>query len=122
MSSVILDCGEYGKVEVLIEEGEELKEKKGRIQKKSATKAAKKLNLEFEKIKGVVNTLTSSIKDMIENLPDKAMPDKASVEFGIDVGAETGEITALLAGGKYSGKAMFKISFEWNKKDLYVIK
>ena len=41
----------------------------------------------------------------------KVHPTKASIEFGIEIGAEPGKLTALLVQG--SGKANLKITLEW---------
>jgi len=41
-------------------------------------------------------------------------PDKASVEFNVEIAAESGRLTALLFGGK--GSAAIKIALEWAGK------
>ena len=54
-------------------------------------------------IEGIART----VKDAI----DRVKPDKASVEFGIEVGVESGGLTAILVKG--SGKANLKVTLEW---------
>jgi hypothetical protein len=51
------------------------------------------------------------IAEWIVGTLQKVQPTKASVEFGIEVGAEPGKLTALLVKG--SGKANLKITLEW---------
>jgi copper homeostasis protein CutC len=43
----------------------------------------------------------------------KIQPRKATVEFGIEVGIESGQLTALICKG--SGKANIKVSLEWSE-------
>jgi hypothetical protein len=42
----------------------------------------------------------------------KVQPTKASIEFGLEIGAEPGKLTTLLVKG--SGKANLKITLEWS--------
>jgi hypothetical protein len=42
---------------------------------------------------------------------DKVRPDRAAVEFGVDVGVETGGLTGLIAKG--TGSATLKVTLEW---------
>lgn len=58
-----------------------------------------------ETIENTAHTVLSSIK--------KVEPDKASVEFGVEVTIESNGITALLANG--TGTGNFKITLEWCK-------
>lgn len=62
------------------------------------------------------------VTDMIEKIADstietikKVKPDKASIEFGIEVAIESGVATALLVKG--SGTGNFKITLEWSKEN-----
>lgn len=54
-------------------------------------------------IEGIATTLKESI--------DKVKPSKASVEFGLEFGCESGELTALIVRG--SSKANLKVVLEW---------
>lgn len=44
----------------------------------------------------------------------KAKPSKASIELGIEVGVESGQLTALIVKGE--GKANLKVCLEWEQK------
>ena len=46
---------------------------------------------------------------------DRVKPDRASVEFGIDVGVESGALTALVVKG--TGTATLKVTLEWERSD-----
>ena len=55
-----------------------------------------------------------SIEGIVEAIAvplHKAMPTKASVKFGIDVGIESGNLTAAIVKG--TGKANLEITLEW---------
>jgi len=56
-------------------------------------------------IEGIADTLKQSL--------EKIQPTKASVEFGLEFGYESGEITAMIVKGH--GKANLKITLEWQK-------
>jgi hypothetical protein len=60
--------------------------------------------------KGVIDSIESIATAMTEALA-KAKPHKAGVEFGVDVGVESGGLTALLVKG--SGTATLTITLEW---------
>ena len=55
-------------------------------------------------IEGISQTVKSSL--------DKAKPSKASVQFGIELGYESGQLTAMIVKGQ--GKANLNITLEWN--------
>ena len=44
---------------------------------------------------------------------DRVKPDRAAVEFGIDVGVEAGALTALVVKG--TGTATLKVTLEWTR-------
>ncbi|NER50383.1 MAG: hypothetical protein F6J92_27675 [Symploca sp. SIO1A3] len=56
-------------------------------------------------IEGIANTLKQSL--------EKIQPTKATVEFGLEFGYESGQITAMIVKG--GGKANLKITLEWQK-------
>jgi hypothetical protein len=59
--------------------------------------------------------LTTSLEALSKSLYDsikKIQPTKASIEFGIEIGLESGKLTALLVKG--SGKANLKVKLEWD--------
>ena len=60
-----------------------------------------------ERIVGVAQSLDAAVR--------KVKPSSASVEFGIELSAESGKLTALLVKG--SGKANLKITLNWEMGD-----
>jgi len=54
----------------------------------------------------------SGIIDALKKTLEKAGPKKTTVEFGVEIGAESGQLTALLVKG--SGKANLKVTVEWS--------
>jgi Trypsin-co-occurring domain 1 len=63
----------------------------------------------MENIKGAIEGIAQLVKDSME----KIAPSKASVEFAIEVGLESGKLTALWVKG--TGKANLKIAMEWSR-------
>jgi hypothetical protein len=59
-----------------------------------------------DSIRAITNQLTVALQEV--------KPDKASLEFGVDIGVEAGQLTALLVKG--SGSATLKITLEWDTK------
>lgn len=59
----------------------------------------------------VLHSLQSLSKAVYETIQTVA-PKKATVEFGVEVAAESGKLTALLVKGE--GKANLKITLEWS--------
>lgn len=60
--------------------------------------------------KGVVDTIEALTESLMGALR-KAKPDRASLEFGVDIGFESGALTALVVKG--TGTATVKITLEW---------
>jgi len=65
------------------------------------------------KFEGVVNAVESISSAMTKALAS-VKPDKATVEFGVDVAVESGALTALLVKGK--GTATLTVTLEWQSK------
>jgi hypothetical protein len=61
---------------------------------------------------GVVDSI-EAVSASVARAIDRAKPDGASVEFGVDVGVESGELTSLLVKG--TGTATLKITLSWGK-------
>jgi hypothetical protein len=61
----------------------------------------------FDEVGTAIEGLSKSIASSIE----KVKPQKASVEFGIEVAVESGQLTALLVKG--SGTANITVTLEW---------
>ncbi|MGE5636930.1 MAG: CU044_2847 family protein [Nocardioidaceae bacterium] len=58
-----------------------------------------------ESIQAVAERVTAAL--------EQAKPDKAAVEFGVDVGVESGALTGLIAKG--TGSATLKVTLEWER-------
>jgi hypothetical protein len=70
----------------------------------------------FDKIlpfESVTNTIESVAGAMTKSFK-KIKPDKASVEFGVEVGVESGALTTFLVQG--TGAGTLKITLEWEKE------
>jgi len=66
-----------------------------------------------------LDDITDSITGIAEKIKKSVEivgPTKVSVEFGIEVGWESGRFISMIAKG--DGKVDFKIILEWEKKDL----
>ncbi len=57
----------------------------------------------------------AGIAEMVMQSLEKVAPNKASVEFGIELGIESGNLTALWVKG--TGKANLKITLEWTRRE-----
>jgi hypothetical protein len=61
----------------------------------------------FREVTAAIEDIATSIATTLQNVK----PSKASVEFGIEVALEAGQLTALLVKG--SGTSNLKITLEW---------
>jgi hypothetical protein len=61
----------------------------------------------------VVRAAIEGLGQVVQEALASFKPDKASVEFGLEVGLESGKLTALWVKG--TGKANLKISLTWGK-------
>lgn len=85
--------------------------------------AVEALNVSPEKPVGIGDILSfdgveKSIEAIAERMTaalDHVKPDRAAVEFGVDVGVESGALTALLVKG--TGTATLKVTLEWERSD-----
>ena len=66
----------------------------------------------FEDVANTIGSVAGSIMAILR----KAQPDKASVEFGVELGIESGALTAFLVQG--TGTANLHITLEWEKEKL----
>jgi hypothetical protein len=64
--------------------------------------------LAFEGVETSITTISQRVVAALKS----AQPDRASVEFGIDVAVEAGALTGLLARG--SGGATLKVTLSWD--------
>ncbi len=68
------------------------------------------------RVKAHFRQVTQTVAAMAEDLQAlyrAAQPNKMSIEFGVEISAEAGELTALIVKG--SGKGNLKITLEWEK-------
>jgi hypothetical protein len=63
---------------------------------------------DFQQVAASIESIVNAVKASL----DKAEAKKATVEFGVEIGAEAGQLTALIVKG--SGKANLKITLEWS--------
>lgn len=85
------------------------------------TIAVEALNVSPEKPVGIADVLSfDGVERSIEAIAarmtaafDHVKPDRAAVEFGIDVGVESGALTALVVKG--TGTATLKVTLEWQR-------
>ena len=71
--------------------------------------------LDLERIlpfKAVTDTIESVANAVLATL-QKVKPDKASIEFGVEVALESGALTTLIVKG--TGTGNLKITLEWGK-------
>jgi hypothetical protein len=68
---------------------------------------------EIPSFQQITETIKSMAKSLVE-IWNEVQPSKACVQFGIEVGFEQGNLTALLVKG--SGKANLTVTLEWAKE------
>jgi len=72
-----------------------------------------------EKVSDLKNLSLKTVMDAVEGVSGemaamlkRLKPQKAAIEMGFEISAESGQLTALLVKG--SGKATFKVTLEWS--------
>jgi hypothetical protein len=70
----------------------------------------RKVGFQARPFSEVTTAIESLSKDIAETL-QKVKPDRASVKFGIEIGMESGKLTALLVKG--TATANLEITLEW---------
>ncbi len=66
--------------------------------------------LPFTEVTQSIECIAASLEKVLERVG----PNKASVEFGVEVGMETGQLVTLITKGTATGN--LKITLEWTKK------
>jgi hypothetical protein len=66
-------------------------------------------NLPFKQVTDAIEGIAASLNASLERIK----PKKASVEFGLEVVLESGQLTALICKG--NSKANLKITLEWSE-------
>lgn len=69
--------------------------------------------LPFDEVSGAIESIAKAVMKPLQ----KIKPTKASVELGVAIGLEAGQLTALIVKG--TGTANLKITLEWEDKDLF---
>ncbi|WP_017315191.1 CU044_2847 family protein [Mastigocladopsis repens] len=72
----------------------------------------RKINFQARPFEEVTTAIESLTKEIAEAL-HKVKPDRASVKFGVNIGIESGKLTALLVKG--SNTANIEITLEWGQ-------
>lgn len=67
--------------------------------------------IDFQEVFKTVQSLATDVKGIVK----KAKAKKTTVEFGVELSAEPGQLTALVLKG--SGTASLKFTFEWENND-----
>ncbi|QXV59141.1 CU044_2847 family protein [Amycolatopsis sp. TNS106] len=67
--------------------------------------------LAFDEFSAALGSVTRSVTDAVMSGLGKAKPAKVAVEFGCELGVESGKLTAILVKG--TAKATVKVTLEW---------
>lgn len=67
----------------------------------------------IQSLKEVTDAIEGIAGSVVESLK-KFKPSKSSIEFGVEFGYESGQLTALIVKG--TGKANLKITMEWTQE------
>lgn len=67
----------------------------------------------FKQATTVIKSIANDIAETLKEINDKVKPDSFSVTLGLEIGVESGELTALIVKG--TGTANLEITMEWNK-------
>ena len=67
----------------------------------------------FSKATNVVKSIAEDVAGTLQEVNEKVKPDKFSVKLGLQIGVESGELTALIVKG--TGTANLEITMEWGK-------
>ena len=73
--------------------------------------ASRRIDLEPQELSNIMQAI-EGIASSVYSCLERVRPQEASVEFGLEIGVESGNLTALLV--KASGKANLKITLKWS--------
>lgn len=115
MKLMMMDCGDHGVVNITANV-EEKKDEYIQGTFGGGQDSPKKTpdTIQFERIRQTVATTAKSLKDMIDGMPEKYIPDFARVEFNVNIGVKEGIAFAYL-GQEENGSPLCKVCFEWEK-------
>lgn len=71
-----------------------------------------RVGIELPSFKEVTDAVEGIARSVLVSL-EKVKPRKATVEFGLEIGVESGKLTAIIVKG--SGTANLKITMEWGE-------
>ena len=72
-------------------------------------------NIKLKEITNYISDIGKELGESVKNISKNLQPDEITLEIGMEVAAEAGELTAIIVKG--SSKANFKISMKWNTHD-----
>ena len=67
----------------------------------------------FQEATSVIKSIAEDIAGTLEEIKENVKPDSFSVTLGLEIGVESGELTALIVKG--TGTANLEVTMEWNK-------
>ncbi|GAA6616604.1 CU044_2847 family protein [Scytonema sp. NUACC26] len=68
----------------------------------------------FQEVTNAIKSIASELAITLKQINQTVQPDKVSVKLGLEVAAESGQLTALIVKG--AGKANLEITMEWSKQ------
>ncbi len=68
-------------------------------------------NRPFSEITTIVRSLTADLAEALQTIKREVAPKKINVKLGLEIGMESGQLTALIVKGV--GKANLELSMEW---------
>lgn len=70
--------------------------------------------ISFDEIRKTITACSKEFVNTLNSIPDDIAPSTVSVEFGIEVGAESGQLASYIVNA--SSKANFNVTLEWDFK------
>ncbi|MDB9316232.1 MULTISPECIES: CU044_2847 family protein [Cyanophyceae] len=67
----------------------------------------------FQQATGIIKSIAEDVAGTLKDISETVKPDKFSVKLGLQIGVESGELTALIVKG--TGTANLEITMEWGK-------
>ncbi|MEH2116283.1 CU044_2847 family protein [Nostoc sp.] len=67
----------------------------------------------FKQATEIIKSIAEDVAGTLKDISETVKPDKFSVKLGLQIGVESGQLTALIVKG--TGTANLEITMEWNK-------
>ena len=67
----------------------------------------------FQQATEIIKSIAEDVAGTLKDISETVKPDKFSVKLGLQIGVESGQITALIVKG--TGTANLEITMEWGK-------